>query len=433
MVAYYFPPAGGAGVQRTMKFVRYLPDFGWTPHVVVPRDADYPVTDPSLVDEIPTTCTVHPSRIIEPYEVYRKITGRGGGSLDIATLSRSDAESRRPAERFSEWVRRNFFIPDARAGWIPFAARVGRDVATKTNAKILYSTAPPYSAHVAARRIHRATGIPWVADFRDSWVDWLSTPRRHGLARRIDLRLERSVLADASAVITVSEGVADDLASRHPETRDARWHVIPNGFDPNDLTSATPDRLGAPDDAFVLTYAGTLYGPRDPATLVDALDVLAGEGHPLASAIRLHLVGRVADNIRARIEKSRVARAVTFVDYVPHDRSIGIAKASDALLLIVDDVPQSAGILTGKLFEYLGLRKPILALAPEGEATAIVREARGWSVSPRDTTGMVDALREMWRLREAGTLEGPEEASVTRFTRRAQTERLAGLFDGLVR
>lgn len=428
MLAYYFPPAGGAGVQRTLKFVRYLPDFGWTPHVVVPDNADYPVTDPSLANEVRDAHVV-PSRILEPYRLYRRLTGRSGGSLDVATLSKSVEEKARWSERCAEWVRRTLFIPDARMGWIPFAARTARRVAKETGALVLYSTAPPYSTHVAARNVHRATGIPWVADFRDSWVDWLSAPKRRGLPRRIDEGLEGSVLAEASAVVTVSEGVAADLASRHPGTRDDRWHVIHNGFDPADFEGTAPDRLGAPADTFVLTYSGTLYGPRDPQTLMDALDIMAATGHPLVRRLRLHFVGRVADPIRLRIRASGVAESARFLDYVPHERAVSLASGSDALLLIVDDVPQSAGILTGKLFEYIGLERPILALAPDGEAATIVRELGGRHVRPRDVDGMVAALDGMWEAFRAGAESEARVADVEPFTRRAQTKQLAALFD----
>jgi glycosyltransferase involved in cell wall biosynthesis len=435
MVAYYFPPAGGAGVQRTLKFTRYLPGFGWRPHLVVPRDADYPVLDPTLAGEIPAEATVHRTRIIEPYEAYRRLTGRGGqGSLDVATLSRDAAESRRPGERIAEWVRSTFFVPDARIGWYPFASRTATRLARELGPSVLYSSAPPYTTHLVARAAHRATGIPWVCDFRDSWVDWLSAARRSGLPRRIELGMERSVLTEATRVVTVSGGVADDLASRHAGVRDARWHVIPNGYDPEDFAAVEPDRDGVSPDELLVAHAGTLYGPRDPETLIAALESLASDGHPAASRIRVRLVGRIAGSFEKRIAGSPVRERFTLVPYVDHRRVTALSAAADVLFLVVDDVPQAAGILTGKLFEYLGLRKPILALGPEGEAMALVRgTGAGMTVRPGDVQAMRDALETLWTAFAAGTLEGPSRDAVRAYERRTLTGRLAALFDDVAR
>ncbi len=437
MVAYYYPPAGGAGVQRTLKFSRYLPEFGWRPHLLVPRDADYPVEDHSLIDEIPSDAVVHRTRIVEPYGLYRRVTGRRGKharSLDVATLSRDAHEDRKLSERFSEWMRSTFFIPDARIGWFPFAVRAGLRVVNAERPSVIYSSAPPYTCHLIGLRLHRRTGLPWVADFRDSWVDWLSAARRSGLARKIDLSMEGAVLRTASALVSVSRGVADDLVSRHPESADRSWHFIPNGFDPPDIEDAAPDRAGVADTELLVTYTGTLYGPRHPRTLVDALESLDAEGHPCVGSMRFRFVGRTADSIRDDVARRRVASRFEFAGYVDHARAVALSKASDAMLLVIDDTPQSAGILTGKIFEYIGLRKPVLAIAPAGEARDILEDELrcGWVASPGDVGMMKEKLIAMWTAWKDGTLEGPESSALGRFTRREQTAALAAVFEECV-
>ncbi len=430
MVAYYFPPAGGAGVQRTLKFTRYLPALGWRPHLLVPDNPDYPVSDPSLVEEIPAEAVIHRTGIFEPYGVYRRLTGRRGSrarSLDVATLSRDEAEGRRLSERLSEWIRATFFIPDARLGWYPFAVRAGRRVAREVRPDVLYSSAPPYTCHLIGRALQRETGLPWVADFRDSWVDWLSAAKRRGLPRRIDLAMEGAVLRDASSLIAVSNGVREDLMSRHRDLGERPWRIIPNGFDPPDLERVQGDRDGVPEQHLLLTYSGTLYGPRNPGTLVRALESLAEEQHECARTVRVRFVGRVAESIRADVTRSRVADSFLFAGYADHARAIALTKASDAALLIIDDAPQSAGILTGKLFEYLGLQKPVLAIAPPGEAEdLLVGEMKcGWVARPGDVSGMKAVLVALWDAWRRGRLAGPDPSALTRFTRRSQAEALA--------
>jgi hypothetical protein len=431
MVVYYFPPAGGAGVQRALKFAKHLPEHGWIPHVLAPRNADYPVRDPSLLDEVPAEVVLHRTAIFEPYGLYRRLTGQAG-PVDVATLSRDEDRARRFPERLSEWVRSTFFIPDARIGWYPFAVRAGRGVLRSARPAVILSSAPPYTCHLVALRLHRITGLPWVADFRDSWVDWLSAAHRRGLPRRVELRMEGAVLREASAIVTVSRGVADDLLERHPECRDSRWHVLPNGYDPDDVDSVRSDRAGYGPEKLVITHTGTLYGPRDPATLIHALEDLVAEGHPSARALRVRFIGRLADRFRSRIEHSPATACVEVVGYLSHREAIAQAKGSDALLLIVDQVPQSGAILTGKLFEYLGLRRRILALAPPGEAAEMVTTLRaGDVVNPGDVGGMRAAIVGIWERWRMARLSGPASTEVVRFTRRRLTGQLATLLDRL--
>ncbi len=435
MVAYYYPPAGGAGVQRTLKFTRYLPSHGWRPHLVVPANPDYPVTDPFLEAEVPPEVVRHEARILEPYAVYRRLTGRRG-SLDVASLTRSDPSW---SERLSEWIRATVFVPDARIGWYPFAVRTGSRVLRETRASIIYTTAPPYTAHVIGLTLHRRTGLPWVADFRDSWVDWLSAPSRAGLSRRWDLTLEGAVLAEATAVVTVSDGVAEDLRSRHPAITSERFVRIPNGFDPADLADpggASPRVGPAPGelpaaDGPVIVYSGTLYGPRDPETLIHGLERLAADGHA-AAATRVRLIGRVDDAIADRIARSTVAGAVDRVGYVDHATAIAELRAADVALLVVDQTPHAPGILTGKLFEYLGLGKPILALAAAGEATRLIESLdAGAVVAPGDVDAMCRALVDLHQRWVAGTLRGARPEAVAAYSRPSQARQLAELFDRL--
>lgn len=428
-VSYYFPPAGGSGVQRVLKFVKFLPSFGWRPIVLTARDADYPTLDPTLLDEVPSEARVVRSRIFEPYAVYRRLTGKSNVShLDVAILTRGE-QGQRPAERLAEWVRRTFFIPDARIGWLPFAVATGLPLARSREVRVIVSSAPPYTCHLIGYWLHRLTGKPWVADFRDSWVDWVSAPKRRGLARRVDLALEGLVLRKASRVVTVSHGVREDLLGRHPECRDSRWSLIYNGYDADDFVGIQPTPR---DERMTFLYSGSLYGPRHPGTLLRGLEELRRSAPELVRQLRFRFVGRIAEPIGEEIERT-LGDSAQILDYLPHRQAVAELLAADVAVLIIDDMPASKGVLTGKLFEYIGARKPILALSPpEGEAARLILQNRcGWVVAPGDVQGAARTIRSAYDAWRNGALPRPSVEFAARFERRALTKQLASLLDEL--
>ena len=432
VITYYFPPSGGAGVQRTLKFVKYLREFGWEPVVLTVRDADYPVYDESLFSEIPALVKVYRRRIFEPYRLYRKFTGRRGEeSTDIATLTLDQESKSRFSERMSEWVRATFFVPDARIAWRFVAPRFAEKVIRTEKVDAILSSAPPYTAHLIGSQLKRKTGLPWVADFRDSWIGWLSTPQwRPWPARVLERRMERSVLASADKILTVSNGVKDDLLSRHPEFDDQRWRLLLNGFDGADF-----DEIERPpkDDRITITYVGSLYGPRHPEYLLQALEKLDRETPDLENKLCVRLIGRIGEPIMRRIATSPVKHLFDLVPYVSHNESLVYLLRGHVSLLIIDDAPANRGILTGKLFEYIGAGNPILALAPEGEAAELIRSQKlGWVAPPRNEEAIRRILlkilkRKRWR--KAGSSRHWDVQK--QFERRSQTAELAKILDEL--
>ncbi|MDZ7402003.1 MAG: glycosyltransferase family 4 protein [candidate division KSB1 bacterium] len=425
MIAYYFPPSGGAGVQRTLKFVKYLPSVGWEPVVLTARDADYPAYDESLLAELPPKLTVYRSYIPEPYQLYRKLTGRQmNEAVDIATLSRDAVQKKKFSERLAEWIRGSFFIPDARVGWLPFAVALGLKAIKHEGIDVIYSSAPPYTCHLIGYWLKKLTGRPWVADFRDSWVGWLSSAKRPKWPDKFDRYLEHSVLKSADRILTVSSGIAQDLGGRHPELVDGRWLLLPNGYDGADFegVSAYP-----PNDKMVITYTGSLYGHRNPESLLQALAELLTELPELQQQLQLTFVGRIGGFIEDMLRQPTFQGMVEIIPYVPHQQSIQYLLASHVLLLIIDDAPANKGILTGKLFEYLGARKPILALAPEGDAAELICELKaGIVVHPSNIQQIKEALRNLylrWKKNELNNAQ-LDETKVRSFDRRELTRRL---------
>jgi len=423
-VSYYFPPSGGAGVQRVLKFVKYLPALGWQPAVLtVEESADFPARDEALFAEVPPEAEIIRTPIFEPYNAYRKLTGRDASQpTDMASLENHRASAK---ERLAEWVRCTFFIPDARCFWKGPAVRAGLRYIRHAKPDVIVSSGPPYTCHLIGRALHRKTGIPWVADFRDSWVDWVSSPHRWALPRAVDLALEGGVLRDADCVLTVSDGVREDLLSRHSQVGDGHFRLLPNGYDAADFDIVA---TAAPTDRFTLTYTGSLYGRRNPLTLLDALDRLLVASPALKDRLRLRFVGRVDGQFLEAFR--RFPALIEHVPYVTHTESIAYLLNSSASLLIIDDTPAMRGILTGKLYEYLGAERPILALAPEGEAASLIRSLKAGTVAhPDNVEAVAAALKAMIDAWEAGTLKGPEGSTVQPFTRQNQAGQLAGILE----
>lgn len=430
LIAYYFPPSGGAGVQRTLKFIKYLPSTGWEPVVLTARDADYPAYDESLLAELPPALSIYRSYIPEPYQLYRKLTGRQmREAVDIATLSRDAQQQKQFSERLAEWIRGCFFIPDARVGWLPFAVAVGLKAIKQQQIDVIYSSAPPYTCHLIGYWLKKLTARPWVADFRDSWVGWLSSAKRPALPDRFDRYLEHSVLKSADRILTVSNGIAQDLGRRHPELLDDRWIWLSNGYDGADFDGVM---ASPPHDKMRITYTGSLYGHRNPETLLQALAELLIDLPELKQRLQLTFVGRIGGFIEQMLRQPLFQGLVEIVPYVPHQQSIQYLLNSHLLLLIIDDAPANKGILTGKLFEYLGAGKPILALAPEGDAAQLIRETNaGVVVHPSSVPQIKQALLEFYGRWKNGSLNALQADSdkIQSFDRRELTRRLGEVLD----
>jgi len=420
MIAYYFPPSGGPGVQRTLKFVKYLPQFGWKPIVLTAKGADYPAYDYTLLDEIPGDVPVYRAKIVEPYKLYRKLTGKTPGeAVDIAVLSGERAS--KLSERIAEWIRAAFFVPDARIGWLPFAISMGLKIIHRERPDVIYSSAPPYTCHLIGLALKKLTGLPWVADFRDSWVGWHSAPQwRPYSSRKLELTMERQVLRSANLILTVSKGVWEDLKTRHSEVR-TPWRWLPNGYDGEDFDGIKFARRK--NNKLTFTYTGSLFW--NPKGLIEAFKQLAEEMPCLASKVHFRFVGRVAQHIADELKSYLNA---DIIPYVPHNESLRYLMETDIALLVVDNVTAGKGVITGKLFEYLGAHKPIFALTPDGEAAQIIRElGAGVTVPPKNVAAIKQALADVIQKWEQGQrlckLYDPKD-----FERKFLTKQLAEIF-----
>jgi glycosyltransferase involved in cell wall biosynthesis len=426
IVTYYFPPSGGPGVQRVLKFVKYLPEFGFLPAVLTVSGADYPARDESLLAEIPAGVPVVRTRIPEPYGIYRRLTGKKKGSAVDVNVNRPRGEQVSGKERLAEWVRGMLFVPDARVGWLATGLRPGIAFARRFGAEIVYSSSPPYTCALLGRGIARSAGVPWVPEFRDPWTEFLSAPRRPEPARSLDRRLERGVYRDAPRLVIAWSGIAADFRSKYPEENAEKFRLVANGYDQEDLTGAQPRG----NDRFTVVYTGSMYGVRNPDTFLQAVErlLVSGDLHP--DRVRLRFIGRFGEEVRAMFRRPEVAAVVEERGYLPHAESVAETLGAHVLLLVVDDVPGSEHIVPGKVFEYLGARRPILAVGPEGDVAALLRQTRAGTVADRrDVEGIARAVLGLYREWSAtGTTAFPgDDAQVERQSRRERTRELAAV------
>jgi glycosyltransferase involved in cell wall biosynthesis len=386
IVAYYFPPSGGPGVQRVLKNVKYLTQFGWEPIVLTVENGQFPAIDESLFKEIPEGTKVFRTKIFEPYDIYRKFTGKGKDvALDVNNIKK-DGQKRSFTETIAEFIRATFFIPDARIGWKKYAVAEGLKIIENEGINAIYSSSPPYTCSIIANKLKKKTGLPWVAGLRDPWTDFLTTPKRWFLPKMIDRYLEKSVFENADYVECAWEGIKKDALDKYPTFDAEKFVHIPNGYDSADF----PESESVVNEIFTITYTGSMYGRRNPKTLFDAIEELIADGLVEKGKFKFRFIGRFGAEIDEMIENTSFKEQIEVIGYMAHSESIKMLMKSDALLLIVDEAKESEEIVPGKVYEYLGVMKAVLAIAPQRSAIAkLIRETNAGFIAHQDEKDLI--------------------------------------------
>ncbi|MDB5034856.1 MAG: glycosyl transferase, group 1 [Chlorobi bacterium] len=430
IVAYYFPPSGGPGVQRVLKYVQYLRDFGWEPVVLTVKDGNFPARDESLLAKIPSDVKVIRTDIFEPYDLYRKLTGKQkSAAIDVNTMHKEGAKL--PAsERVAEFIRATLFIPDARIGWYGSGIKAGMRAIAEEKIDAIYSSSPPYTCALIARGLKRKSGLPWVAGFRDPWTGFITTPKRWAVPARIDRTLEQAVFKEADAVEVAWLGITKDALKKYPNLDPAKFHHLPNGFDSSDFPPV--DQASRTDDRFTVTYTGSMYGRRNPDAFLKAVERLAMRGEIDPAKIRLRFIGRFGDEVKAMFDASALVKSIEVVGYMPQQESIRQLLLADALLLIVDECDESDEVVPGKVYEYLGSGHPVITVAPEKGAIAdLIAETRGGVIAHQSNiAGIAAGFLKLYRDHYEGTQSvAPDREAIDRYERRNTARELAGLLD----
>lgn len=422
VITYYWPPHAGVGVQRWLKFAKYLPHYSFEPVIFTPENPAFDMKDLSLGGEIPEQVEVIRFPIWEPFSIFNKITG----GKDKKNLQQGLVLEKKKAswkDRLFIWLRGNLFIPDPRVFWVKPAVKFLSAIVQQQGYQSIITTGPPHSMHLIGLGVKKKCNIQWVADFRDPWSNWdlLEKLKVSSLARFFHRRLEKKVLTSADVVITVSNNLAADLRTLGAK----RVEVITNGVDVDeiDLNFSKPEQV----DKFRISYLGLLNELRDPVFFWEALEELITENADLAKHIEFNLAGIVSENILARInDNPNLKKIINFKSYIPHHQVFSEIQKSAVLLVILNKSDNAKWIVPGKLYEYLVARRKIVLIGPDNsDAGKVLRETKaGETVNFGDKKGLKQLLLHCFENYRSGKVV-IENADIEKYSRKKLAGKLA--------
>ena len=416
IITYYWPPSGGAGVQRWLKFAKYLPEFGWEPIILTvdPEYAAYPVTDYSLDADLPSSIKVHRTHTTDYFRIYNRDRSK------IPSAGFANSVNNTLKGKLLRFIRGNFFIPDPRKGWNKFAYKKACEIITTEGIEHVITTSPPHSTQLIGLKIKkRYPAIKWIADLRDPWTDIYYYDQFYPsfISRRIDSAFEKSVLKKADKIVTVGVSLKDSFVSKTKGVAN-KIVVITNGYDDKDFKNIQAKK----PSSLTITYVGTLSDIYPVDGLLNAIKKLIIEENELI----LRFIGAVSENIKELISSEIPAKNREFIPYVIHSEAVKYMTSSSVLLLIIPSHMSNKSIVTGKLFEYLGSYKPILCLGPsEGDAAEIINKCKsGVTVDYDDDKNILEFLKNIESYSDSF-----EKESVNDFSRYVLANRLVDLLN----
>jgi len=383
ILTYYWPPSGGAGVQRWLKFTKYLKTYGWEPIIYTAENGEIPVVDMSLLKDIPEELTILKTPIWEPYQLYKRFIGRKKDDKINASFL-SENKKAGLSEKISIWIRGNFFIPDARKFWIKPSINYLKNYIIKNNIEYIISSGPPHSMHLIALGLkNKFTSLKWVADFRDPWTnidfyDKLMLTKRSNIKHHSQ---ELKVLTNADIILSIGKGMSDEFLNIYQKSGGKnlnKFKVISNGFDTDDIKTSDIVK----DKKFSIAHIGTLVKDRNPIVLWKVLKKLTDTRDDFRSQLEIKLVGKVDIFVKEQLENYGLINFVKKIEYLPHSEVIIEQQKSKVLLLLINNTKNAKDILTGKFFEYMASGSPILAIGPiDGELADIIKQTQTGLIS----------------------------------------------------
>ena len=364
IITYYWPPAGGPGVQRWLKFVTYFKDFGIEPVVFIPDNPHYPLQDKSIVSEIPEGIEIIRFPIKEPYGFAKIFSKKKTNQVSSGIITNKNQSV---LEKLLLWIRGNFFIPDARIGWVKPAVGFLKEYLAKNDMDIVISSGPPHSLHLIGMALKEKLGIKWVADFRDPWttIHYHQSLRLNKRAQKKHLKLESKVLNNSDLVVVTSARTKKEFQ----KITSVPIEVISNGYDI--LEKIEPNL----DAQFSIVHIGSLLTNRNPELLWEILSELKDENKVFSKNLLIKLVGVVSEDVLKSLAVFGLTENYKILGYVSHQEAIQIQHDAQVLLLVEMDSPETKSIIPGKLFEYVAANRPILAIGPEGsDVEGIIKE-----------------------------------------------------------
>lgn len=419
IITYYWPPAGGPGVQRWLKFAKYLPDFGWKPIIYTPENPSYPLLDESLMKDVPKNIEMVKTKIWEPYQLAEKLNKSNkkfkAGQFDVG-------KNQSWKSKLSIWVRGNFFIPDARVFWVKPSTNFLEKYLTENKIDVVVTSGPPHSMHLIGLNLKKKLpNLKWIADFRDPWTE-ISYYKHLKLTKSSDQKhrfLESEVFKNADITLATSYADAENFRKNG-----ANAVCITNGFDESDNTKTL--LLSDSQTRFTISYIGVLEQLRNPENLWKVLNDLVKNNSDFAEKFSLKFVGRVDDKILENLENLSLKNHIQNLGYLPHGKAV--EEMSKTSLLLITNFPSEAskGIIPGKIFEYLATGKQILSFGPkDADVSRILDETKaGQHFSYEDSEKLKQFILEKFELWKTGNL-GDNTQNIEQFSRKNLTQKLS--------
>jgi len=419
IISYYWPPAGGPGVQRWLKFVKYLPEFDIQPVIYIPKNPKYPITDSSLTKEIPKNVTIYKNKIFEPYLYAGFLSKKKTKQISSGVISDDNPSL---LEKFLLWIRGNMFIPDARKYWVKPSVRVLTGIIKKEGIDTIITTGPPHSLHLIGLELKKNLDVKWLADFRDPWtsIGYHTKLRLTKASQRKHSLLEKEVANGCDKLLVTSNTTKVEFESITTNP----VYVITNGYDIPE--SELP--FSALDKKFTLSHIGSLLTGRNPENLWKVLSEIISENEAFRNVFQLNLIGVVGQDVLNCINDNGLKLYTRIKEYVTHEEAVNYQRSSQLLLLAEIDSPHTRGIIPGKLFEYLAAKRPILAIGPEHwEGGEIVKSTNSGVVCNYNSVADLKALILNWfHLYQQGNLM-VSSVNIKEYNRRTLTKKLAEL------
>ena len=433
IISYYWPPTGGSGVQRWVKFAKYLPSEGWQPVIYTPENPEQLAVDESLAAEVPEAAEIVKTHILEPYEMYKKMLRKSGHSKEAVEVNPVNAQNKSFLQKVAMWVRGNLFRPDPRCLWIGPSVRFLKNYLKEHPVDLIVSTGPPQSMHMIGRRLALETGLPWIADFRDPWtkIFYFKHLSMTKATQRWHEKMEKRVLDDATCVVAVSPLVQQEFQAM----TQTPVELITNGFDECDFHEEPfAMAAGGPDIPFTITHTGLFAADGNPTVLWEVLAEKCASCPEFKKLLRINLIGKTDEQIIKAICEAGLEENLQDMGYQPHARAVDEQRKASLLILPLRKEPEYKAVLPGKLFEYLASWRPVLGIGqPDGAMSMILNNTKtGLVLDWEDRKSIARYIDMCWEKHLSGQLT-VENADISQFTRRNLTRRMAQLFDRVTR
>lgn len=427
IITYYWPPAGGPGVQRWLKFSKYMRQNGWEPVILTTQNGWYPVIDSTLEKDVLPDMKVIRTKSFEPLRYYSGLSKAAKDSTNFGMVNQTKKQGL--FQRISRFIRANIFIPDARRGWNRFAVAAASDIIKQYGIDIIITTGPPHSTHLIGLSLKRRYGLPWLADFRDPWsrIYYNRFLPRLKWAASYDQQLEKKVIDAADMVTTVSNGLIHELAHA-PE----RSSVILNGYDDDDFKNIIPDE----SQYFNIVHTGSLGKYQNSEGFWRALQELVVEDSAFKKDLHVKLIGSTDQYLVSRVEHYQLMNNVMVSPHIPHHDAIREMATASVLLFIIANTENNKMIFGGKLFEYIAARRPMLSIGPvDGEAARLLAAYTSFSMFDYDDAGRIKAeimrVYDEWKQKGNNGLQVASQKTM-QLSRRNLTRELCGVLNSLL-